>query len=200
MDARLSEGRLDSALIEARENIAAANARVVERDRDVVEARDSAAVYRAQRDSALSAMDSVIARGPRIVTRYHTVRDTASRETLVPIVDSLVAHIGDVEVALANSVRAFTAEVQRLEKVVAMQEKAIAARDEKIDALDTYTRELESRLRGGDPIWPTLVLVAGGGVLGYAVDGPQGAFVGVGAGLGVDVVRRGVKSLVRSIP
>jgi hypothetical protein len=118
------------------------------------------------------------------VTRWRERTDTLTVVELIELGDSLAA--------------ACDRALDSCEATIGQQRIALDLRTAERDALAEYNAHLRRVMRP-EPWWPTMATVGVAAGVGYGVGGIEGAAVGAGVGLGLDVARRGVVSLNRSI-
>lgn len=161
-------------------------------------ARESA---RIARDSALRAVRELGARSPAVVTRWREVSDTAQIPAGVrAVVDSTIAHLQSVNDHWADAFAAQAAELAAADRQIEALTINLTTERERGDSLAVAVTSLKSQLDQSPSVWPTVLLVGGGAILGAAVEPerplPSAAKWAVG-GLVVDIIRRGVMEIGR---
>jgi hypothetical protein len=119
------------------------------------------------------------------ITRWRERTDTLTVPQIIALADTTIA--------------ACEAALDGCEQTIAAKDRALELRTAERDAMEDYNAHLRLRVMTPEPWWPTLVTVGVASGVGYAADGLGGAVVGAGIGLGLDIGRRGVVSLHRSI-
>ena len=118
--------------------------------------------------------------------------DTASVETVRAVADTTITVCRNALNACAIA-RAADARV-----ILGLETVATDLRGE-IQSLRAANEALKEQTEPAS-ILPTIGLVVLGGGAGYALDGLQGAALGVGLGLTADIGYRGIRSLLESLP
>lgn len=147
-------------------------------------------------DSLVAVVDSVKAEQETATDTFTAYRDRW-RDRPADMTDSAQLALADSTVAACTwALSACERTVTAMTEAMDAQKQENASLRFEVGSLELYTRELEARLNeGGDPFWPTPVLIGGGALIGYSAGGFHGALKGAAVGLTADVAWRYLDSV-----